>query len=117
MEWPGLKGATIPRLLAAGLLFCALLKHPYGYYVFLRWAVCAVATWTAVELYSSRTPLRAVSWLFAGFAMLFNPFVRVHLDRGTWAYLDVTLGVAFLAVDLVQRVTAKASRAVRLDVE
>lgn len=107
MGEPGRSGSTVPRLLAAGLLFWALSKHPYGYYVFLRWVVCAVAAWTAVEHHSSKTKLGWLTWPFAAAAVLFNPFVPVHLDRGTWAYVDATLGAAFLAVSLAPQATKK----------
>jgi len=107
---------SIPRLIAAGLLFLALAKHSYGYYVFLRWIVCAVAAWTALQLHSSKSRLRWLTWPFAAAAVLFNPLVPVHLDRGSWAYLDVALGAAFLATDLALQIRTEAASAAMSDV-
>lgn len=98
MGEPRLSRSIVPRFAAAGLLVWALAKHPYDYYVLLRWIVCAVATWTAVELHSRTAVLNLPTWLFAAAAILFNPVIPVHLDRGTWAYFNVSLAAAFIAV-------------------
>jgi len=90
--------ANLLRMFAAVMLVWALAGHGYGYYVLLRWVVCAVAAWTALE---SHTATRTgMTWLFSVAALLFNPFVPVRLDRQTWMGPDIVLAVAFVLASL-----------------
>jgi hypothetical protein len=61
-------------------------KHPYGFYILLRWIACAVFAYSAFAAHRLERPLW--TWLFAVEAMLFNPFVRIHFQRETWQTLD-----------------------------
>jgi hypothetical protein len=85
-------GFIVARLIAAGLLFWALDRHPYGYYTLLRWVVCGVAAYAATQALG----MNKLSWVwtFGIVAVLFNPLVPVHLNRELWAVIDV--GVAIL---------------------
>lgn len=82
----------VAKLAAAGMLFAALARHSYDYYTLLRWVVCGVSTFAAVRAADARQ----TGWLgaFAIIALLFNPIIPVHLNRDTWAFID--LGVAVL---------------------
>ena len=74
---------------ALGLAMLALAvsgKHPYGFYILLRWIACAVFAYSAFAAHRFEHPLW--TWLFAVGAMLFNPFVRVHFSRHTWQIVD-----------------------------
>ena len=74
---------------ASGLAMLALAvagKHPYGFYVLLRWIACAVFAYSAFAAHRLDRPLWL--WVFAAEAVLFNPFVIVHLQRETWQTLD-----------------------------
>ena len=79
----------------AVLLLAAVTDWPYGYYQFLRWAVCAAAAfcaWRASQ--DGRT-----AWLigFVALALLFNPFHTIHFRRSEWAWIDALAALAFLA--------------------
>lgn len=81
----------IPEAAAVILAVIALRKgNPYGYYVFLRWMICPIFGWIAWKAYSrSHGLLLAIS---AGMlAVLFNPILRVMLDRGKWEILNIAL--------------------------
>ena len=83
------------QISAAVLLLAALADWPYGYYQFLRWAVCAAAdfcAWRASQ--DGRT-----AWLigFAGLALLFNPLHTIHFRRFEWAWIDALAAITFLA--------------------
>lgn len=93
-----LRGPDLARLAAAVLLLWALADHPYGYYTMLRWVVSGVAAWTAFEARGAGS--RGLAWLFGIAALMFNPIVPVHLDRQTWAWIDVVQAIAFIAVSL-----------------
>jgi hypothetical protein len=90
---------TIPALAAALLLLIALGHHPYGYYTFLRLAVCAAAI--VVAWIAWRSDAEWAMWPFIGIAILFNPLVPVYLQRSTWKPIDLICALAFaLAISL-----------------
>lgn len=85
---------TIARIISAILLFVALGKHSYSYYVYLRFIICGVSIY---GIYFSRK-LQNINWAwtFGIVAILFNPIVPIHLNRDLWAIIDVAVAVIFL---------------------
>ncbi|MEW6738785.1 MAG: DUF6804 family protein [Nitrospirota bacterium] len=86
--------STITRLIASLLLLWALDRHAYGYYQILRWVVCGVgaySTFVAMEL-------EKISWAWAlGItAVVFNPIIPIHLNRDTWAIIDIAAAILFV---------------------
>lgn len=94
-------GQVALKMVAIGLLIGALGRHPYAYYIALRWAVCSVAAFSAVRAAGVGKP--AWAWALATVAIAFNPIMPVHLTREIWAYVDVgvaaVLFVSILAID------------------
>ena len=86
---------TVARLVSAGLLFAAVGRHPYSYYTLMRFVVCLVAAYGA--FLASKQGQPGWMWTFGVLALVFNPFVPLHLDRSTWAVLDAAAGTVFLA--------------------
>lgn len=72
----------------------ALLDLPYGYFIFLRVAVCLSATFIAYSTWT-RGPLWGAA--FAALAILFNPIFRVHLDRETWQPINLLAAALYIA--------------------
>lgn len=76
----------------------ALFPLPYGYYVFLRWVVCAVSLAAGVRLVQQRrATIALLGWALA---LLYNPLVRVSLSREIWSVVNVVtvlvlVGLAF----------------------
>lgn len=92
----------LPSLVAVGLLLGALVDNPYGYYVFLRWVVCASALFVIWAAYNPRR-LWAL-WIFGIIAVLFNPVVPIHAWRGFWIPVDVVVAILFaIAIVKVRR--------------
>jgi hypothetical protein len=81
----------------AALLVLALASLPYGYYTFLRFVVTGWALFIAWGEYQRAGTVNGWSVGFVLVAALFNPLVPVHLDRGTWAYLDLGSAALFCA--------------------
>jgi len=83
-----------------GLLMLGLAisgKHPYGFYVLLRWIACLVFVYSAMVAGWLRSPVW--TWLFVVEAVLFNPLVPVHFARSTWQILDwLSLAIIVAAV-------------------
>ncbi len=86
---------NIFTIVAAAFLFLALFDGwPYGYFTLLRFVVCAVTAYCAYLAYDTKQEKWA--WMFGIIAVLFNPFIPVHLDRETWTFID--FGVAVFLV-------------------
>lgn len=79
------------------LLLAALFKFPYGFYTFLRFAVCSFSVYCSINLvmvYGKKTQYYVLPILVA---ILYNPIIRVHLDRGTWKVINlVTIGLIWV---------------------
>jgi len=82
----------IARIAAAIMLFLALARLPYGYYTLLRFVVCGT---TAYGAYFASTEEKkpAWAWTFGIIAVLFNPFIPIHLSRDIWAVIDVAVAL------------------------
>jgi len=81
-------------VLAAIACFVAIADLPYGYYGFLRWAICGVAIVSAIQMH--RMNRQGWVWIFGLIAILFNPLVPIHFEKSTWRIVDGAAGVAFL---------------------
>lgn len=93
------------RIAAIVMLLAALGPWPYDYFTLMRFVVCAVTAFGSYQAYelartASTGPWRAKqqrwAWAFALVAVLFNPLVPVHFERGTWTAIDI--GVALLLI-------------------
>jgi len=91
-----IKQKNIAAGIAMGLLLLAIPPDvwPYGYYVFLRWAVTGTALfvlWAALDL----NKITWV-WIMGAVAILFNPIAPIHLDKSTWGVIDFIVAGLFL---------------------
>ncbi len=87
---PSLRPFTLARIVAIPLLVLAVAPWPYGYYLVLRLVACAVTAYgafVAVKLANERW-----AWTFGLIALLFNPFLPIHLPRELWVILDLGVG-------------------------
>lgn len=84
----------LARLVAALMLLGALARNPYDYYTILRWVVCPIAGYGAVQANARHD--HTWTWIFGVIAALHNPIVPVHLSRATWAPIDIACAVALL---------------------
>ena len=93
------------RVVAAGLLLAAAAPWPYDYFTLMRFVVCLVTARGAYLSYERartastvawRTKQQRWMWAFGVTAVLFNPFLPVHLDRATWMFIDI--GVALVLI-------------------
>ena len=80
--------SPIPGLvLGAFLLLLAITRMPYGYYLFMRWIVCAVCVYGAWAAYQDRRH----TWtrLLVAAAVLFNPIIPFRMHRAEWVPFDL----------------------------
>lgn len=86
---------TISRIVASVLLFWAGDRHQYGYFILLRWIVCGVSCYCFYLSYPKKN--NPWTWIFGFVAILINPLIPIHLDRHTWSYVDIVIGIVLLA--------------------
>jgi hypothetical protein len=79
------------------LLVIATARLPYGYYTFARIVTCGVGALIALVGFQERPAIQAWSIPLALIAILFNPFVPIHLNRSIWFYLDLGGAAVFIA--------------------
>lgn len=103
----------IGRLVAAVLLIWALERHPYTYYVLLRWVVCGTGAYSAFV--ASSSDKTAWTWVLGIIAVIFNPLIPVHLDRNTWAAIDVAAAGVFVVSTFFAREKGRDSSVTRKD--
>lgn len=76
---------------AALLLFASTGRHPYGFYMVLRFVITVGAVYWAWRVYQVK--LRAWTWVFVAIALLLNPFFPIRMQRTQWQPIDLGLGV------------------------
>lgn len=84
----------IAFLIVSALSLIALLPMPYGYYVFLRIAVSGLGGLAAYLRYTSGER-DWMLWSAVGVAILFNPFIPIHLIKEIWMVFNVLTAVFF----------------------
>ena len=73
-----------------------LLPMPYGYYFLSRLVVFVCAIYFAMQLNSQSDT--ALVWVFGFFALLYNPFIPIHLgSKGLWIVVNLVTAVVFVA--------------------
>jgi hypothetical protein len=91
--WKNAARIWLAEALIAILALIALRKgNPYGYYVFLRWLACPLFLWIAWKSYV-RAAATALTISACVLAVIYNPIIRVMLDRGRWELLNMAMVV------------------------
>lgn len=74
------------------LLVIALANLPYGYYTFLKIAVCGTALYGIVVAHKREPQM----WLIAliGIAITYNPLIPIYLAREVWAPINIVSAIA-----------------------
>lgn len=71
------------------LLIAALINLPYGFYTFLRFVVfifCIYCVYHLREIYKNKINFFILPILVA---ILYNPIIRVHLDKESWTVINL----------------------------
>lgn len=88
----------IPQIVGVAMLAWALVPaNPYGYYILLRIVLCGICVFLAVKAYE----LKQVGWVWvlAITAVVYNPIVRIHLNREIWSVVNLaTIGLLVATV-------------------
>ena len=82
--------------------FVAIFDWHYGYYSILRVIVFFVCGGNAIHFYNEFDKQKKATpwwvWALACSALLFNPFLPVHLTRGIWSVFNIAVGFLLLYI-------------------
>jgi hypothetical protein len=81
------------KLIPAFLLFGCLLKSPYPYFQFVRFAATLGFAYLA---YSANKQNKNEMFIYIALALLFQPFIKIALGRTIWNIVDLIVGVGLL---------------------
>ena len=84
-------------VLAVALLLC-LCPMPYGFYTIVRLATAVIGVCWAVKFYNEQSISKAVG--AGAIAILFQPLIKIALDRLTWNIVDVVVAGLIIFVVL-----------------
>lgn len=97
-----MKCLWIPQAISILLLLVALNpENPYEYYILLRFICCACFAFLAFRFYE--TARIGWVWTFAVIAIIYNPFIRVHLTREIWTVVNIFTIIIAIASILIQK--------------
>lgn len=97
-----MKRLWVPQAISIPLLFWALNpENPYGYYVLLRFVCCACFAFLAFRFYE--TARIGWGWTFAVIAIIYNPFIPVHLTREIWTVVNIFTIIIAIASIFIQK--------------
>lgn len=82
------------KILLAILFFLCLADMPFGYYQFVRFA--SLIGFAILAYQANEQGRQTEMIIYAGLALLFQPFFKVGLGRGVWNVVDVIVGVGLL---------------------
>lgn len=81
--------------ICAAMLLVGAAPLPHGYYMLLRLVACGVFAFAAFVSFDRKHKI--LPWVFGLLALLFNPFIKVHLPKEVWAFVDVAAAILLLA--------------------
>ena len=85
----------------AGALLLGLASWPYGFYTLLRLAVTVVACCWAYKFFNANKKGMAI--IAVAVAVLFQPVIKIVMDRATWSVIDLVLGIALIILVLKRK--------------
>lgn len=94
------------KLVVAVLLLLCLADMPYSFYELVRFAAALVFVFISYDYFKSKKDV--LGFVFAGLALLFQPFFKVSLGRTLWNFVDVI--VAAVLIILIVRAFGKKKR-------
>lgn len=98
---------------AAVMLFIGIFDMPYGYYTLLRLVVTATFAWAAFDAWERKMDI--APYVLGLVALLFNPFIPVHLDKEIWIGIDIAAGVLILGYYFIHTEATERNRKLNID--
>jgi hypothetical protein len=83
------------------LMFLCLLEMPYGFYQFVRFVALIGFGILAYEANQENKNTEMI--IYAGLALLFQPFFKIALGREMWNIVDGIVGIGLIASLFINR--------------
>lgn len=100
------KKKNIVVIISSTFLFLALFDvWPYGFFTLLRFVVFASSAYVAWTAYKAQKEKWV--WLFGFLAVLFNPFIIIHLNRKLWIIIDLIVGIFMIVSIFIFKLKSK----------
>jgi hypothetical protein len=100
------KKKNIILLITAIFLLLAMIEGwPYGFFTMLRFVVFASSAYVAWMAYEAKKEKWV--WIFGFLAVLFNPFIVIHLGREVWSIIDFIVGVFLILSIFIFKLKSK----------
>lgn len=100
------KKKNIILLIAIIFLLLAMIEGwPYGFFTMLRFVVFAISAYVAWMAYEAKKEKWV--WIFGFLAVLFNPFIVIHLSREIWSIIDFIVGVFLILSIFIFKLKSK----------
>ena len=91
---------NVIKIVLAVLFFLCLADMPYGYYQFVRFAGLIGFAVLAYKAHEQGRQTEMI--IYAGLALLFQPFFKIALGRQMWNIVDVVVGIG-LFISIVMK--------------
>jgi hypothetical protein len=85
---------NVIKIVLAILFFLCLADMPYEYYQFVRFAGLVGFAILAYQAHEQGRQTEMI--IYAGLALLFQPFFKIALGREIWNIVDVIVGVGLI---------------------
>jgi hypothetical protein len=99
----------VPQIVCIAMLLWALNPaNPYEYYVLLRIVLCALCAYLAFRAVAISK--REWVWILGVIAFVYNPIIRLHLNRGIWSAVNVVTIIVLIVTIWTLRISSKQTK-------
>lgn len=96
---------NIVKVVLAVFLFLCLIDFPYGYYQFVRFF--GMVSFGFFAFWNFQNSNQTAGIIYIILALLFQPFVKIHLGRELWNLVDVIIGVGLFVTIYIDKAKPK----------
>ena len=96
----------IIKIILAVLFFICLANMPYGYFQLVRFI--ALVGFAILGYQANQQGRETEMIIYAGLALLFQPFFKIAPGRQMWNIVDVVVGIALILSIFLKRKVSKS---------
>jgi len=89
------------KIILSILFFLCLLKMPYSYFQFVRFAALIGFAVLAYQANEKQNKTEMIIYIFL--AILFQPLIKISLGRELWNIVDIIVGISLIITIFFKR--------------